>query len=136
MTDEEINIAIAEARGWKLKWQNIGGGEFFDSKPKGHSWEVLVPPAGWHKSKEGRAFARDPEAWDARPPDYLNDLNAMHEAWEALTLAQKRQFETELYKVIIGNEDYNRNDDAMHITNATARQRAEAFVKTLNLKTT
>jgi hypothetical protein len=64
-------------------------------------------------------------------PDYLNDLNAMHEAWQTLTPSQKTEFESELYLVIMGQAEYHRNDDAPYITNATASQRAEAFLRTI-----
>jgi len=64
-------------------------------------------------------------------PDYLNDLNAMHEAWRTLTPSQKTEFESELYLVIMGQAEYHRNDDAPYITNATASQRAEAFLRTI-----
>ena len=111
MTDEQINIAIAEACGWS----NIQDSDY---KPFGKAQLVGRHPSGSYQNL-------------LRLPDYLNDLNAMHEAWETLTLAKKRQFETELYRVIICDGDYNRNDDAMKITNATARQRAEALLETL-----
>jgi len=63
--------------------------------------------------------------------DYLNDLNAMHEAWQTLTPSQKTEFESELYLVIMGQAEYHRNDDAPYITNATAAQRAEALLRTI-----
>ena len=86
---------------------------------------------GWSMVEGG--WWRYDGSYEPVEPNYCNDLNAMHRAWQTLTLAQKRKFETELYKVIIGDGDYNRNDDAMNITNATSRQRAEAFVRTLGL---
>ena len=64
-------------------------------------------------------------------PDYCNDLNAIHQAWRTLPPSQKDRFESELYSVVIGQADYNRNDDAPYITNATAKQRAEAFLRTI-----
>ena len=66
-------------------------------------------------------------------PDYLNDLNAMHDAWLKLPPSEKERFESELYSIVIGEAEFNRNDDAGWITNATAEQRAKAFIKTLNL---
>jgi hypothetical protein len=65
--------------------------------------------------------------------DYLNSLDAMHEAWLTISPYQKDRFESELHSVVIGLAEFNRNDDAGWITNATATQRAEAFLKTLNL---
>lgn len=109
MKDEQINIAIAEKCGYNDVKQRIAEGTI-------------------------KVITGFKEPWqDEEIPDYCNDLNAMHEAWETLTLVKKRQFETELYRVIICDGDYNRNDDAMKITNASARQRAEAFLQTLGL---
>lgn len=40
MKSEEQRITIAKVCGWKLRWQNMGGGTLFDTKPKGHCWEI------------------------------------------------------------------------------------------------
>jgi len=66
-------------------------------------------------------------------PNYPGDLNAMHAAWLTLLPSEKDKFESELYSIVIGEAEYNRNDDAGWITNATAAQRAEAFLRTLDL---
>jgi nanoRNase/pAp phosphatase (c-di-AMP/oligoRNAs hydrolase) len=60
-------------------------------------------------------------------PDYLNDLNAMHEAEKVLT---REQLDTYLYELheLIGHNHIER-----YAVTATAAQRAEAFLKTLNL---
>jgi hypothetical protein len=55
-------------------------------------------------------------------PDYLNDLNAMHEAEKTLTKIQARTYACRKLRGGIF--------DAVH---ATASQRAEAYLKTLNL---
>lgn len=59
-------------------------------------------------------------------PDYLNDLNAMHEAEETLTTTQLREYNCEIYRVL--SRDY-----CIYEFHATAPQRAEAFLRTLNL---
>ena len=56
-------------------------------------------------------------------PDYLNDLNAMHGAEKMLESNQEQSY-FELLHDIAGNLKFYR---------ATAAQRAEAFLKTLNL---
>lgn len=58
-------------------------------------------------------------------PDYLNDLNAMHEAEKTL---DDNQWEFYWYKM--ANITTGRPTRVCH---ATAAQRAEAFLKTLNL---
>lgn len=66
-----------------------------------------------------------------RVPDYLNDLNAMHEAEKVLSenpiYMQQHAFNNYAYALI---------DACKHQCNAvsaTATQRAEAFLRTLNL---
>lgn len=58
-----------------------------------------------------------------RIPDYFNDLNAMHEAEEKISGNQFRYMDT-LRKVCWGNDWLT--------CHATAAQRAEAFLKTIN----
>ena len=59
------------------------------------------------------------------PPDYLNDLNAMHEAEEILTAQQRRSYVSYIFNLPASECESN--------TFATAAQRAEAFLKTLGL---
>ena len=60
-------------------------------------------------------------------PDYLNDLNAMHEAEKVLDNYQIDQYIYELDEIF----DPEKSKTPL----ATAAQRAEAFLKTLNLWT-
>lgn len=102
MTSEQKRIAIAEACGWKSR---------------------LVP------REEGYGYA----TWWEHPtqkggiPDYLNDLNAMHEAEKVLTEEQLRDYWSKLWLVV-------KPKTAIHLLcHATAAQRAEAFGLTLQL---
>lgn len=85
---------------------------------KACGWE-LTPNAWWYKAGEYLPFA----------PDYCNDLNAMHEAEKVLP--DLRLYIKFLYLVV--------SDDLLNTSNepafATAHQRAEAFLRTLNLWT-
>lgn len=76
------------------------------------------------------------------PPDYLNDLNAMRDAVEYLrehgNQFQWLQFEVELFKVVWSAPapDFYKlyslgSCHSYHVTNATAAQRAEAFLRTI-----
>ena len=56
-------------------------------------------------------------------PDYLNDLNAMHEAEKTLTDKAHEEFRLNLYDLI--------RDDSRLIVSSTASQRAEAFLRTI-----
>ena len=107
MTQEQQRIAIAEACGWRR-------------------WSKLYPG----KSEQG--WRKDNQPFVRNLPNYPNDLNAMHEAWKTLTPSQKVAFESHLYDVVVGGAEYHRNDDQPYITNATAAQRARAFLETLN----
>lgn len=91
MTNEQINIAIAEACGWA------------------------------HPSVQPYAF-----------PDYCNDLNAMHEAEKILTTKQKQRYAKALSDDLSDSAPtescHTVWSDTIH---ANARQRAEAFLKTI-----
>jgi hypothetical protein len=94
MTNEQINVAIAEACGWKAVW--------------------VRGDSGFYKGFDNGAELR-PDL-----PDYCNDLNAMHEAEWSLT-------DDQLWRMA---RNIERNDEQWYFR-ATARQRAEAFLRTL-----
>lgn len=111
MTDEEMRIAIAEACGWtEIVQHKIHAGN-----------EGLL---GTHTAVDG-VSDRD---W---VPDYLNDLNAMHEAEEVLGPKDYEAYRWTLWEQVKRPlvSEWHR----AHLS-ATARQRAIAFIKTLNLE--
>ena len=112
MTKEQINIAIAES----LKWKFVPS---HDVRGK------AVPDYWTHEDF--------PAVWADYPRDYVNDLNAMHEAWCSLTLWQHQAFRHELQAVIAyAQEDEEPHKGPCHsVCNATALQRAEAYLKTI-----
>ncbi len=57
-------------------------------------------------------------------PEFCNDLNAMHDAEKVLVREQRFAYWHELNNIVMGT---------VHVAFATAAQRAEAFLKTLNL---
>ena len=101
MTDEQINVAIAEACGWN---------------------ECRLV------AKVVLSTLRDPVAYGIPPNgtyeiaclNYASDLNAMHEAEATLS-------EDQLWRMA---REIERNDEQWYFR-ATARQRAEAFLRTL-----
>ena len=103
MKPAEQRTAIAEACGLKLHKEQI---EHTD----GYQWT------------ETRRFWVCPKGKRVTIPDYLSDLNAMHEAEKVLTNIQRERYRTELIY------HYGAGD-----VFATAAQRAEAFLRTLNL---
>ena len=99
MKPEQQRIAIAEACGW-----------------------VESPYGKW--SNDG-LILRDP----LNPPDYLNDLNAMHEAVETLRGKDGPQW-FDFQRILM-----TECGSWMNCIQASAAQRAEAFLKTLGLWT-
>jgi len=61
-------------------------------------------------------------------PDWCNDLNAMHEAEKVLTGYE--QIATYVWHLENRSGDWS-TDEHLMATHATARQRAEAFLRTL-----
>lgn len=107
MSPEAQRIAIAEACGWT-----------------GDRYHTL-----WTRpDKKGRYYLTD------ELPDYLNDLNAMHGAVQRLTGKQYRRFIFNLCERVIGNWcGEEAVSDSRTVIEATAAQRAEAFLRALNL---
>lgn len=95
MTPEQQRIAIAEACGWSYEKNETYA-------PDGAFW--------WSKNPEF--------------PDYLNDLNAMHEAENVLTGYPQRVTYYETLSKIVGYLTFE-------FAHATAAQRAEAFLRTI-----
>jgi hypothetical protein len=103
MKQEQQRIAIAEACGWKRS----------DLRP---SW---CHPDNWSMAKNGSY-----EVWGSQDklPNYLNDLNAMHDAEEVLTNEQLEVYCNILHKP---------NHGVYWAIHAIASQRAEAFLRTI-----
>ncbi len=78
-------------------------------------WE---DPRVWYHPKHSHAFVE-------QLPDYLNDLDAIHKVELTLTDLQHNQFRIHLL-TICGNS-------ARRAFSATAAERCEAILKTLNL---
>jgi len=110
MNKDKQRIAIAEACGWiyqgtpEMKLVAFGCW----TRPNGNSWQL------------------------EQPPDYLSDLNAMHEAEKVLTDEKWPVYRDELRTVILGPvrsvSQWCKAD--LH---ATAEEKAAAFLRTLSL---
>jgi len=99
MNKEQQRIKIAEACGWKVH-------------PNDRF--IVIPPNSPHSVQPLSTI-----------PDYLNDLNAMHEAEKILTAQQRRSYVSYIFNLPASECESN--------TFATAAQRAEAFLRTFNL---
>lgn len=113
MSPEAQRLAIAEACGWRLE---------YDTTQLKAIW-IVSPKSGYH-------YAVD----DEFIPDYLKDLNAMHEAEKTLTVNQWTDYLDALDKICVPVHICP-TTHAMSVYCATAQQRAEAFLRTLNLWT-
>ena len=92
-------IAIAKACGWKIKYTTTNVGVPFGTDPS--------------------------DGLQDHVPDYLNDLNAMHEAEEILDDNQWEYYWYQLHRITPGRPTC--------VCHAKAALRAEAFLKTLSL---
>ena len=120
MSPEKQRVAIATACGWT---RGHTGETQWVSDPHGIR-------AGWASM---RAIA------DVALPDYLNDLNACHEAEKVLSTAQKSCFVGWL-NYIHPSADIHYSDiekvirrEVFCLVHTTAAQRYEAFLRTLGL---
>jgi len=113
MTQEEKNIKLAEADGWKLEWRTIRG------------------------KRVRRAVKKAPGVVYQRETffNYFEDLNAVHELWLSLPRVSRILVVANLADMLglpKGEEDeIGELEEALF--SATAAQRAEAIGKTLKL---
>ena len=117
MNPEQQRIAIAEACGWKkMNWNEA---TVYGSPT--HGFRV------W-KSKHQDSIMSYKGRVGERIPDYLNDLNAMNEAEKTLNPIQAAE-----YARILTSIAWQSEQPVFAPMTAKADQRAEAFLKTLNL---
>ena len=112
MTDQEINIAIAEACPFRLEPTQAAGG-----------WQLVCGTVAisfwWTHDKK-------PTLSDVAHllPNYCHDLNAMHEAEENVPI-------TNYYEQLCIADTNGILLGYRHLWHATARERAEAFLRTI-----
>jgi hypothetical protein len=114
MTHDEINIAIAEACGWISLGQDA----------EMQQWWIQMP------AEIVRRLSHDEIRRQRRHklPSYTTDLNAMHEAEKALTEDGCQHYFALLATMTFQNPRVAVEHWQAH---ATARQRAEAFLRTI-----
>lgn len=105
MKPEEQRIAIAKACGWRFVYE--------------YTYNFDSPPEFTTISPEGRRFC-------GHYPDYLNSLDAMHEAEKVLLKMPEK-------RITYAHRLMNATRNSWAAFHATAPQRAEAFLRTLNL---
>ena len=109
MSPDLQRIRIAEACGWKrpILW----GMPVNDCESPSHEW--------FDRTQDYQVSLLK------RCPDYLNSLDAMHEAEATLVGKQRQAYRVTLKRVC--NHPFH-----THYVHATAAQRGEAFLRTLN----
>jgi hypothetical protein len=116
MKPEQQRIAIAEACGWTAR-EDI---ENF--------WRAV--DASGNMTHE--LWMSESNVWEAGIPNYLNDLNAMHDAEKVLTKANWGGYAAELYRITDAhNHGISPNHHWLAVAFSTATQRAEAFLRTI-----
>jgi hypothetical protein len=137
MSPDSMRVAVAMAMGWKLTpSENQARGMWTYTSPSGVQWNFFYNSA---KTPEFGVLASE------YLPDYLNDLNAINEAFRTYRHSREcSQFffldhQKELWKVVTGRDFRHPDIDHMHslsmeeVIHATAAQRTEAFLKALGL---
>ena len=134
MTDREQNIAIAGACGWvnlRDDWRRAAG----LTNDSNRTTIVGIAPINVNQGLTSKGCE-----WVV--PSYTTDLNAMHEAEKILmaddAMYSQRNFYAHNLGLITLNDNGRgwqplSNDDCFPILNATAAQRAKAFLQTLDL---
>jgi hypothetical protein len=135
MNHEEIRIAIAEACGWtyhkRESWPR--------HRPKRFEYILQAPTEKGKVLPEftvaSASYEDDVIVGLLRLPDYPNDLNCMREAWACVIASDTSlvdRFENELTEIVIRDAPDPARDKFYALkTNASAAQRAEAYLRTL-----
>ena len=112
MTPGQQRIAIAEACGWTVTHWKV------------NPFDVIA-------TKDGTEYLLK------HLPDYLNDLNAMHEVEKVLwDTGKAMEFTNQIVGIVCSARGFRwdkgtSDDHLMCLSHATAAQRAEAFLRTI-----
>lgn len=129
------NDRIAERCGWKRARGNImpwWAESWIWYKPGEEVSERMKVITGHIGTK-----LADSTDLDGRPPEYYNDLNAIHEAENFLTEEEFCDYLDFLGKIVPPHKNAGKlypHDYCWQIAHATARQKFEAFLKTIDKK--
>lgn len=124
MSPEAQRIAIAEACGWRRVYLHDSQ---FKCGSHGCGYDTHIK---WIHDDAPYSPTLHPGQLD-NLPDYLNDLNAMHEAEKTiLTCAPWWLYQKELRRVTLW-DGVDGSDVVTRLIRATAAQRAEAFLRTI-----
>lgn len=136
MTDQEMQSSILSALGWVPEFvpsnKEIAAAKDGTGQYEGAAgYPIGSGPLGGMQA----TWWKNPKGEFETPPDYLNDLNAIREAENVLTEDQQERMMERLHYLV--RDDWSKRmlktTEAFEwcICHSTARQRAEAFLKTL-----
>lgn len=124
MTDQEINTAIAESVG---EYRRVMSDAEYSKAYR--EWAI--------ETDDPHSELTHPSKYEGRIRDFCNDLNAIREAVQCFIVGNE-QLEKSFLAYLKDIVDRQENDDTICIfeydialTQTTARQRAEAFLRTL-----
>lgn len=123
MTPADQNASIAKSLGWRYLANAVShSSDPYEGTHAGAAWlnptDLEWDQYEWWEQRE-RLFRQV-------PPNYVGCLNAMHSAWRSLPWDKQCEFSLKLHEVC-GSNQLN------HVVNATAAQRAEAFLRVKGL---
>jgi len=118
MKPKAQRIAMAELEGW----------EHMEAKELSPSERIVYGEKWWRNPIEKTIACED------NIPDYLNDLNAVHEVEKSLSTLNQSFFANELYDITntgVDEEMAVTHDFFSSCVMATAAQRTEALLRTM-----
>ena len=127
MTPDQQRIKVAELCGWI----SLGVSKY--QTPTGDTREgpIGASPDGSLNPLAGPYVGYGSDGYVCVLPDYLNDLNAMHDAEGLLDTPKRRGVFIDRLFIIVSGRSIATRSLCDQICHATAAQRAEAFCLTL-----
>lgn len=124
---EEKRIAIAKACGWdEITFTGLSHQGIRPQSTKRYcNWNRPAPSPSVDDKREWHWI-----------PDYINDLNAMHEAEKVLNGLNYHEYMRQVEKSVDPLGQCHESQAVFRFLRSTAAQRAEALLKTLGLWTT
>lgn len=131
MQPEQQRIAIAEACGVANRWVIMKCGLYYRPDAKGYTSNLSEAWIVSEDVADAHVYPHDEPVTKHRAPipDYCGDLNAMHIAEKRLHASERQKFQD--YLSVIVEREHRMATVTWLSTNATATQRAEAFLRTI-----
>lgn len=124
MNTEKQRIAIAEFAGWQfIPWGKKSMKMIAPAGYKSDAWRTSEPDNSITLPLDGRTIEESKVYWCGGLPDYLSDLNAIHEAEKLLDDITRKLYREKLCVVCL------MSGGPIH---AAASQRAETLLRTIN----